>query len=185
MPEHPLAIPGGAALGQSNGLETAEAVLALDALADNFGQPGGVFLSPAAPNTDVYHRPANMQEMTAFVEKMKAGEVKVLFVHGVNPVFELPKTLDFENAMKSVPLVISFATFPDETAMQADYIFPDHHGLESWGYQRVATGAESIRSLGRAAGGSAVLQYTFHSRCPVGCQRCCWRKTGCGAALRR
>jgi anaerobic selenocysteine-containing dehydrogenase len=138
--EHPLAIPGGAALGQSNGLETAEAVLALDALVGNFGRPGGVYLSPVAPNTDAYHRPANLQEMAAFVERMKAGEVKVLFVHGVNPVFELPKALDFENAMKSVPLVISFATFPDETAMQADYIFPDHHGLESWGYQRVVTG---------------------------------------------
>ena len=42
----------------------------------------------------------------------------------------------------SVPQVISFATFPDETALQSDYIFPDHHSLESWGYQRVATGAE-------------------------------------------
>jgi anaerobic selenocysteine-containing dehydrogenase len=37
-------------------------------------------------------------------------------------------------------MVISFATFPDETAVAADYIFPDRHGLESWGYQRVATG---------------------------------------------
>ena len=138
----PLAIPGGAALGQSNGLETAEAVLALNALVGNFGQSGGVFLSPIPPNADVYHRPANMQEMSAFVEKMRAGEVKVLFVHGVNPVFELPGALGFENAMKSVPLVISFATFPDETAVQADFIFPDHHGLESWGYQRVATGAQ-------------------------------------------
>jgi len=138
--EHPLAIPGGAALGQSNGLETAEAVLALDALAGNFGRPGGVFISPIAPNTDAYHRPANLKEMAAFVEKMKAGEIKVLFVHGVNPVFELPKALGFENAMKSVPLVISFATFLDETAMQADYILPDHHGLESWGYQRIVTG---------------------------------------------
>lgn len=139
--EHPLAIPGGAALGQSNGLEAAEAVLALDALSGNFGQPGGVFLSPVAPNTDVYHGPATMREMNAFIERMKAGEIKALFVHGVNPVFELPKALGFEIAMKSVPLVISFGTFPDETAMQADYIFPDHHGLESWGYQRITTGA--------------------------------------------
>lgn len=37
--------------------------------------------------------------------------------------------------------VISFATFPDETALEADYVFPDHHGLKSWGYQRVATGS--------------------------------------------
>ena len=37
--------------------------------------------------------------------------------------------------------MISFATFPDETALESDYVFPDHHGLESWGYQRVATGS--------------------------------------------
>jgi anaerobic selenocysteine-containing dehydrogenase len=78
--------------------------------------------------------------MAAFVGKMKAGEIKTLFIHGVNPVFELPKSLGFESALKSVPSVISFATFPDETAMQADYVFPDHHALESWGYQRVAAG---------------------------------------------
>jgi anaerobic selenocysteine-containing dehydrogenase len=139
--EHPLAIPGGAALGQTNGLGSAEAVLALNALVNNLGQPGGVSLAPLPPTADEYHSPASMQEMAAFVEKMISGQVKVLFVHGVNPVFELPKALGFENAMKSVPLVISFATFPDETAMQADYIFPDHHGLESWGYQRIVAGA--------------------------------------------
>lgn len=139
--ERPLAIPGGAALGQSNGQGTAEAVLALDALAGNFGQPGGVYISPAAPSQDEYHRPANLQEMAAFIEKMRAGEIKALFIHGVNPAFELPKSLGFVAALENVPLVISFATFPDETAMLSDYIFPDHHGLESWGYQRVVTGA--------------------------------------------
>ena len=139
--EHPLAIPGGAALGQSNGRQTAKAVLALDAIANNFGRPGGVYLSPVAPTTDAYHRPANMQEMAAFIQKMNAGEIKALFIHGVNPVFELPKALGFEDALKNVPLVVSFGTFPDETAMLSDYIFPDHHGLESWGYQQVATGA--------------------------------------------
>ena len=40
--ERPLAIPGGAALGQSNGLGSAEAVLALNALVNNFGRQGGV-----------------------------------------------------------------------------------------------------------------------------------------------
>jgi anaerobic selenocysteine-containing dehydrogenase len=139
--DHPLAIPGGAALGQTNGLGSAEAVLALNAQVNNFGQLGGVSFAPLPPTTDEYHSPASIQEMAAFVEKMNSGQVKVLFVHGVNPVFELPKALGFENAMKSVPLVISFATFPDETAIQADYIFPDHHSLESWGYQRIVAGA--------------------------------------------
>ena len=136
----PLAIPGGVALGQSNGLQAAQAVLALNALVSNYGQAGGVSFAPLSPTIDAYHGPASMQEMADFVNKMKSGQVKVLFVHGVNPVFELPKALGFENAMKSVPLVISFATYPDETAMQSDYVFPEHHGLESWGYQRIVAG---------------------------------------------
>ncbi|MFZ5821069.1 MAG: molybdopterin-dependent oxidoreductase [Chloroflexota bacterium] len=139
--ERPLAIPGGAALGQANGLENARAALALNALAGNFGQPGGVYLSPLPPLADASHRPASAQEIAALVEKMRAGEIKALFVHGVNPVFELPKSLGFADALQNVPLVISFATFPDEAALQADYIFPDHHGLESWGYQRILTGS--------------------------------------------
>jgi len=138
--ERPLAIPGGAALGQSNGLGSAEAVLALNALVDNFGKQGGISFSPLSPTTDAYHRPASMQEMVDFVAKMNAGEIQALFIHGVNPLFELPKALGFETALENIPLVISFATYPDETAMQADYILPDHHALESWGYQRIITG---------------------------------------------
>ncbi|MBL8101158.1 MAG: molybdopterin-dependent oxidoreductase [Anaerolineales bacterium] len=136
-----LAIPGGPALGQSNGLAVAEAVLALNAISDNFGKPGGVYLSPLAPNQSEYQRPASAQEMQEFVQKMADGKIKVLFVHGVNPLFELPTALGFGGASKSVSQIISFATFPDETAREADYVFPDHHGLESWGYQRVATGS--------------------------------------------
>ena len=138
----PLAIPGGAALGQSNGLSTAEAVLALNAQADNFGKVGGVSISPLSPNQDEYHRPANAQEMSDFVAKMKSGSIKTLFIHGVNPVFELPSHFGFADALGSVEQVISFSTFPDETAVASDYIFPDHHGLESWGYQRAVTGTD-------------------------------------------
>ena len=47
--DNPLAIPGGSALGQTNGLETAQAILALNGLVNNLGQPGGVFLTPSVP----------------------------------------------------------------------------------------------------------------------------------------
>lgn len=140
---HALAIPGGAALGQTNGLQTAEAVLALNALADNLGKPGGIFLTPAASvGETAYRAPASMREMLELSNKMAAGKVKALFVHGVNPLFELPASLGFEEALKNVPLLVSFASFPDETALQSDYIFPDHTALESFGYQRVWTGAD-------------------------------------------
>jgi anaerobic selenocysteine-containing dehydrogenase len=137
---NPIAIPGGAGLGQSNGLEVAKAVLALNALVNNFGKAGGVYLSALSPNENEYHRPASAQEMQAFVERMKSGEIKVLFVHGINPIFETPNALDFKGALSNVGQVISFSSFPDETAVEADYVLPDHHGLEGWGYQRVGTG---------------------------------------------
>jgi anaerobic selenocysteine-containing dehydrogenase len=98
-------------------------------------------ISPLAPGQKEYQRSASLQEMQDFVQKMADGNFKVLFVHGVNPVFELPASLGFKDALKGVGQVISFATFPDETALQSDYVFPDHHGLESWGYQHVVTGS--------------------------------------------
>ena len=136
-----LAIPGGVALGQDNGVAVAEAVLALNAIVDNFGKPGGVYFSPLAPTQTEYQQAASVKEMQDFVQKMADGKFKVLFVHGVNPIFELPAALGFKKALAGVEQVISFATFPDETALESDYVFPDHHGLELWGYQRVVTGS--------------------------------------------
>lgn len=139
--QHPLAIPGGAALGVENGLESGKAILSLNALADNLGKPGGVYLTPASPLGDEYHAPATAKAMADLVDKMKSGSIKAIFIHGVNPVFELPQSSEFLPALLKVPTVISFSSFPDETATFADYIFPDHTGLESFGYQRVPTGS--------------------------------------------
>ena len=141
----PLAIPGGAAVGQSNGLEAARAVLALNLLAGNTGQPGGVFTSPANPLTpEAGESPNSLLALTELIGRMGAGRVKALFVHGINPLFELPAVLGFGEALTQVPLVISFASFPDETALAADYIFPDHTPLESWGYQAVRAGGDRM-----------------------------------------
>ncbi|HCB01417.1 MAG TPA: hypothetical protein DEP19_03450 [Anaerolineae bacterium] len=158
-----VAIPGGPALGQSNGLAVAEAVLALNILAGNVGKAGGMYISALAPNQSEYHRPASAQEMQAFVERMKNGEIKVLFVHGVNPVFELPNAIGFKEALSNVGQVISFGIFPDETAVEADYVLPDHHGLEGWGYQRVTTGTD----LPVLSGAQPVVSPYYNTRSTV------------------
>jgi anaerobic selenocysteine-containing dehydrogenase len=137
----PLAIPGGAALAQANGLEVAQAILLLDGLIGNLGKPGGVYLTPDSPLGNEYRRAATAKEIADFIAKLNSGAIKTLFVHGVNPVFELPKSFGFEAALSKVSNIISFASFPDETAMLADYVFPDHTGLESFGYQRIPTGS--------------------------------------------
>jgi len=180
--QSPLAIPGGSALGHGNGLEIAKAILALNVSVNNPGKPGGVYLNPVSPiSGDVYRRGANTKEMAELVDKMNSGVIKTLFVHGVNPVFELPKSLGFESALGKVSKVISFASFPDETVMLADYVFPDHTGLESFGYQNISTGsgqtmlsgaqpvvapffntratADVLLAAGAQAGGTAALAY--------------------------
>jgi anaerobic selenocysteine-containing dehydrogenase len=140
---HALAIPGGPALAASNGVEAGEAILTLNALVNNLGQAGGIFLSPPLPvhaaNPNLPNTYTDLQEL---VQQMESGSIKVLFIHGVNPVYELPPSSGFVQALSKVPLVVSFASFPDETAMQADYLFPDHTSLEAWGYQKIITGAD-------------------------------------------
>ncbi len=133
---HPLAIPGGNALAQADGLITARLVLHLNTLVQNLGQPGGVFLTRSTPTA------SNFAAVKDLVRRMADSKVKVLFIHGANPLFDLPQSLGFADALAKVPLVISFASFPDETALASDYIFPDHTPLESFGYQRVLAGSD-------------------------------------------
>ncbi len=139
---HPIAIPGEAALSVSNGLEAAQAILSLNQMVNNLGNPGGLFLTPEAVKVSGPSLPNTYQDIAGLVEAMKAGKIKTLFIHGVNPFFEFPALLGFAEAAKKVPQIISFASFPDETSLQADYVFPDHTGLESWGYQRTVTGTD-------------------------------------------
>jgi MoCo/4Fe-4S cofactor protein with predicted Tat translocation signal len=66
------------------------------------------------------------------VERMRAGEVAAILIHGVNPAHTLPAAVGFADALKRVPFVASFADRADETAAGADLIAPDTHSLESW-----------------------------------------------------
>ena len=140
---HPLSIPGGSALSASNGLEAGQAILNLNVLANNLGVPGGVFTISGLPIQAKSQSQTNtFSDIQALVAAMKSGKVKVLFIHGVNPFFEFPASLGFAEAARQVSTLISFSSFPDETALQADYVLPDHTGLESWGYQKIPTGSD-------------------------------------------
>ena len=78
------------------------------------------------------HSDGSEEVVLALVERMRAGEVKALLVHGVNPVYSLPPSVGFGEAMKRVPFVVSFADRADETARGADLIATQTHFLETW-----------------------------------------------------
>ena len=141
--DRPVAIPGGYLAGQRNGLTSMFAVQALNLLVAQIGQAGGVFLSHAGPTAGLRRTPSvdSFDRVRDLIERMQAGEVDLLLIHGANPLFELPAAAGFAEAIQRVPFVVSFSPLVDETAVRADLILPDHTYLESWGYQVPAPGA--------------------------------------------
>ena len=69
----------------------------------------------------------------AFVEDAKAKNLDAVFFYGSNPAYSAPDALDINAALKSVPLKVAIAQFPDETTMQADVVLPASSFLEDWG----------------------------------------------------
>ena len=169
--EHPLFIPGGGTLGHVDGLAAARSVLALNLGAGALGQPGGIFLAPAAAES------SSLLEVQALIERMRSGQVETLFIHGANPVFELPPALGFAQALENVKQVISFASYPDETAMLSDYLLPDHTPLESFGYQRTWP-APTARPT------PACSRWSCRYTTPAPARTCSSRRAGCPTATR-
>ncbi len=129
-----LAIAGGATAAGTNAVASIVAVNALNHLAGNLNQPGGIIFNtdPAFSDTSGSTH-ADFQEMLDLVEAMEAGDVEVLLVHDTNPVFALPANVGFRQAMKNVPLIVALSSFRDETTEMADFILPTSTYLESWG----------------------------------------------------
>lgn len=131
--ERPVAIPGGALAGASNGVAAVTAVQALNALAGS----SGLGFTPALPTALAAPGWSSYAEVQALVERMSAGQVRLLLVHGANPVYDLPPGSGIADALAQVETIISFNPLVDETSALADYILPDRTYLEGWGYEVV------------------------------------------------
>ena len=129
-----LAIAGGATAAGTNAVASVVAVNALNYLAGNLNQPGGIiFNSDPAFSSTTGSRQAGLQGMLELVEAMEAGDVEVLLVNDANPGYALPEQVRFLQAMQNVPLIVALSSFRDETTEMADFILPTNTYLESWG----------------------------------------------------
>jgi anaerobic selenocysteine-containing dehydrogenase len=116
-----VAFIGGAPLAQTNGLFSALAVNALNALLGNVGQPGGIFFTPG-----------NLKSETRNLKSQDLTSAKVLLLDDANPIFGSPKAWKVREAIAAIPFIASFSSFLDDTSIMADLILPDHSFLESW-----------------------------------------------------
>jgi MoCo/4Fe-4S cofactor protein with predicted Tat translocation signal len=73
------------------------------------------------------------------VKDIKANQVGALLIYGANPVYTWFEK-DLAQAIKTIPVTVSFSGKKDETAQVAKYVVPDHHYLESWGDAEPKTG---------------------------------------------
>jgi anaerobic selenocysteine-containing dehydrogenase len=129
----------------------------LNALAGNLDGPGGVLVpedvplqpwslptDPVAeagrrrprldggPSEGLATRPADPDQLLAGLLTGPPYSLEVLMVMGADPMFASVAPERLKEAIEKIPLVISFASLPDDTALLADYILPETHFLESW-----------------------------------------------------
>ena len=131
-----VAIGGGLAAAQTNGLFNMTAVYALNALVNNVGVKGGVIFNPPAPVPNVVGSAAAnpLMDFQRFADEMRRGDVSMVLVRGADPAHGTPGSMQFGRALReNAGFVASFSNFMDETTLQADLVLPDAATLEAWG----------------------------------------------------
>lgn len=95
-------------------------------------------------NHPSYQREGNDSELATLLQELQEGKIAALFVHGCNPVHDLPRGEKIAEDLKRVELLVSLAPRLDETAKLAHFVCPDHHYLESWSDAEPVTGVVSV-----------------------------------------
>ena len=147
---------GGLLNGSVNGLYTAMAIHALNALVGSIESPGGVLVQrypdcpgwPQLPPDPVAEAglkneridgagtlfPLARHAYQAIPDRILSGyPVDMLMLYDANPLFECPNGRErWIEAFNQVDTIVSFSSFPDETTQYADLVLPDHTFLERW-----------------------------------------------------
>ncbi|MGH7885350.1 MAG: molybdopterin-dependent oxidoreductase, partial [Thermodesulfobacteriota bacterium] len=122
-----LAIGGGAANTSSNATETLIAVNILNYLAGNIGKTVDFSDSLSISKARSY------EDIKNLIEQMRSGDVELLIIHNVNPLFTLPSELKVQEAFDNTSYIVSFSSFIDESSENAHLILPESTSFESWG----------------------------------------------------
>jgi anaerobic selenocysteine-containing dehydrogenase len=152
----PLAICGRGAGTNPGSLQDFLAVHALNALVGSINRDGGIVAVPepdyidwpdvemdAAASTGMQQPRLDgagsgkykstrylLNRLPEVVNSAQDSPVRVLFVAGANPLYAMADTEAVAKAFDKIPLVVSFSTYMDETAANADLILPNHVFLE-------------------------------------------------------
>ncbi|MCC6929592.1 MAG: 4Fe-4S dicluster domain-containing protein [Gemmatimonadaceae bacterium] len=104
----------------------------------------GVTVKPGEPLSG-FDGVVGAARIAEVARQAEAGSVPLLFVRGVNPAYDTPKSVKFAEAMAKIPFKVSFSCYPDETSELCDLVLPSDHALESWGDAPAKPGIVSLQ----------------------------------------
>ena len=130
-----VAFGGGSAAAHTNGLFNLAAIYSLNYLVGSVNSEGGVVFNPgtAISGLSAAKSGSPFSEWHRLADEMSRGELQMLMVRGVDPVYGLPDAVGFERAAYNVPYIVSFSDVLDDTTAIADLVLPQHNYLEDWG----------------------------------------------------
>ena len=114
-------------LYNSNGTQNAFAIIALNALKGfrSFGKIKS-FLSSVVQNDSQ----ENQTTFSNLMNRLSKNKVKALLISGSNFLFNNPNSEALKKQLSSIPFIVSFSSFVDETSSFAKLIIPDHSNME-------------------------------------------------------
>lgn len=141
----PVAVFGKGRGDGAQSLKELAAVHTLNCLVGNINKKGGAFVLSAKSYLEFPEESMDETAVAGFAkdkagryvnqlfEKIEASAqpaIEALFVYNANPCYSLHDSKSVKQAMGKIPFVVSFSSFLDETAMEADIILPSHTFLE-------------------------------------------------------
>lgn len=105
---------------------------------------------------------------------------EVLFILGTDPLYATASHDAFTAALDRVPLVVTFATIANDTALRSDWILPEPHFLETWNVQ---TSPPSVAFASVSVASPAVSKPLYDTRAPAEVFLDLARRTGLQRAL--
>ena len=84
------------------------------------------------PSKTILTRTGKDEDVQDLITRMNEKSVGAIIMAGVNPIYSLPNSSEFQKAIKDLDLSISFSMKDDETAVISQFVAASNHYLESW-----------------------------------------------------
>lgn len=130
-----IALPGGV-----NGASAAATELAAAVYLLNLVSGSGLFHQGGYPGPI-----DGLDRLEQLVADMRGGQVGVLLIDDVDPVYALPSELGFAEALQQVALTVGLSSHPNATNALVGLLLPTSDTFEDWGDEEPIRGLHLIR----------------------------------------